>query len=329
MKREIFALSVVLLVLVAFPASLFGYQAWRTSAAGVRVAAITAKAPEHGGFVPDRLTLRAGEPVRLRIMTPDVVHGLTIPGLNVEIDEIYPGKVVEVDITPSTPGRYVFACTRWCGVDHWRMRGVIEVTGPASDGPTVENPPLFQQLGIDIDAVRMPALHVPQERPSAMGGKALSTSLPPDLADVNQRRSQTPADAFSRLRKNPETSTLSDAAIWDLVAWAWFKDLPSADLARVEVLYARDCAACHGTAGRGDGVAGRDLPGMAKMDPDMPAGPADFTRADRMLSAADVVLQGKLLRGGMGTGMPEFGSLYTEAELWAMVSYLRTFLFDR
>ena len=33
-----------------------------------------------------------------------------------------------------------------------------------------------------------------------------------------------------------------------------------------------------------------------------------------MLAASDVLLQGKLLRGGMGTGMPEFGSLYTDEE---------------
>ena len=48
-----------------------------------------------------------------------------------------------------------------------------------------------------------------------------------------------------------------------------------------------------------------------------------------MLSAPDALLQGKILRGGMGTGMPEFGSLYTDEELWAMVSYLRTFLFTK
>ena len=47
-----------------------------------------------------------------------------------------------------------------------------------------------------------------------------------------------------------------------------------------------------------------------------------------MLAASDVLLQGKLLRGGMGTGMPEFGSLYTDEELWAMVMHLRRFLFQ-
>jgi mono/diheme cytochrome c family protein len=48
-----------------------------------------------------------------------------------------------------------------------------------------------------------------------------------------------------------------------------------------------------------------------------------------MLAASDVLLQGKLLRGGMGTGMPEFGSLYSDEEQWAMIAYLRTFLFAK
>lgn len=61
----------------------------------------------------------------------------------------------------------------------------------------------------------------------------------------------------------------------------------------------------------------------------MPEGPAVFTDSGRMLATCDVLLQGKLLRGGMGTGMPELGSLYTDEELWAMVAYLRTFLFDK
>jgi len=72
-----------------------------------------------------------------------------------------------------------------------------------------------------------------------------------------------------------------------------------------------------------------NLPGMAKMDPAMPKGPANFTDARTMLAAGDALLQGKLLRGGMGTGMPEFGSLYTHEELWAMIAYLRTFLFGK
>ncbi|MCX7670533.1 MAG: cytochrome c, partial [Anaerolineae bacterium] len=114
--------------------------------------------------------------------------------------------------------------------------------------------------------------------------------------------------------------------IRDRVAWAWLKDVDAAALGRAATLYARDCAACHGENGQGDGPVGATLPGMAAMDPTMPRGPAAFTDAGAMLAASDALLQGKLLRGGMGTGMPEFGSLYTDEELWAMVAYIRGFV---
>jgi plastocyanin len=328
-KGELFALGVVLLVLVAFPAGIFGYQAWRVASTGVKTVGIVARAPEQGGFSPDRLTLRVGETVRLRISSPDVVHGLTIPGLGVNVDEIYPGKVVEVDVTPTQPGRYAFACTRWCSVDHWRMRGVIEVTGAAGALLPTQQPPLFQQLGIDIDAMRPAALVTPSAPPSIAAGAALNARLPQDLTDPAIRRTLPPAAAFHDLRADPTNATLSDADIWNLVAWVWLKDVPPTALVRAETLYARDCAACHGPDGKGKGPAGMNLPGKSKMDPTMPKGPADFTQAGALLAASDVLLQGKLLRGGMGTGMPEFGSLYSDEEQWAMIAYLRTFLFGK
>jgi mono/diheme cytochrome c family protein len=328
-KSEILALGVILLVLVAFPMAIFGYQAWRTASAGVRIVDIVARSPEQGGFAPDRLDLKAGQTVRLRLSSPDVVHGFTIPGLGVNVDEIYPGKVVEVDVTPDKPGRYAFACTRWCGVDHWRMRGVIEVVGAAGEALPTEKPPLYQRLGIDLDAPPRAAHATPVARPSAREGAALTATLPAEVADATQRRTVAPVDAFQRLRDDPAHAQLSDDGVWDLVAWAWLKDIKPDALARAETLYARDCAACHGPDGKGRGPAGVNLPGMAKMDPTMPKGPRDFTDAEMMLATSDALLQGKLLRGGMGTGMPEFGSLYTDEELWAVIAYLRTFLFSQ
>ena len=56
--------------------------------------------------------------------------------------------------------------------------------------------------------------------------------------------------------------------------------------------------------------------------------PTNFTDPAVMLGASSALLQGKIMRGGMGTGMPEFGSLYTDEELWGMVAYVRTFLFQ-
>lgn len=330
-RRDRCALVIILAVLLGLPAFLFGYQTWRQqpTASGIKIVNIVARAPEQGGFSPDRLTLRARETVRLRISSPDVLHGLTIPGLGVNVDEILPGKVVEVNVTPTQPGRYAFACTRWCSVDHWRMRGVIEVTGATGALPPTEQPPLFQQHGIDIDAMRPAAQVTSSARPSIAAGAALNAKLPQALADSTQRRTFAPADAFQTLRADPANAVLSDDDVWNLVAWTWLKDVKPEALVRAETLYARDCAACHSLDGKGRGPAGIDLPGKSKMDPTMPKGPADFTEAGALLAASDVLLQGKLLRGGMGTGMPEFGSLYSDEEQWAMIAYLRTFLFGK
>jgi mono/diheme cytochrome c family protein len=153
-------------------------------------------------------------------------------------------------------------------------------------------------------------------------------TLPESLRNPAQLDGQAPAEAFKQLRAHPANAALSNDQLWDEVALAWLQDVKPETLAEAKTLYARDCAACHGTEGKGDGPAGRRLRGLQTMDPAMPRGPADFTDARRMLNASDAVLQGKILRGGMGTGMPEFGSLYTDAEIQAMVQYLRTFLFQ-
>jgi hypothetical protein len=47
-----------------------------------------------------------------------------------------------------------------------------------------------------------------------------------------------------------------------------------------------------------------------------------------MLGGTSEVYYAKLRRGGMGTGMPSFGPLFTSEESWALVDFLWTFVFD-
>ena len=88
-------------------------------------------------------------------------------------------------------------------------------------------------------------------------------------------------------------------------------------------LYAANCAACHGEAGNGQGVyvsstSPHTGDAMAQM-------PADFTNPTTMLGASPALLQGKLIRGGMGTGMPSWGPIFTTDQTWALVAYLYSF----
>ncbi len=56
--------------------------------------------------------------------------------------------------------------------------------------------------------------------------------------------------------------------------------------------------------------------------------PADFTDPKTMLGASPALLQGKILRGGMGTGMPYWGPIFTDEQTWALVAYLQSFQFQ-
>ncbi|MHB1134281.1 MAG: c-type cytochrome [Chloroflexota bacterium] len=329
MRRELLACIVVVAVLLVLPVGLFAAQSRHLEVAGVRVIELQGRSPAEGGWQPEVVRLNKGERVRLRLSSLDVVHGLAVPGLGIEVEEIAPGRVVEVEFTADRAGRFPFACTRWCSADHWRMRGTIEISNPAGVAGERTRPtaPAYVQLKVDLDAPR-PPVPAPSERPTAPDSGALLSTALPEASDRNWLNSKSPAQVFTKLRALPWLGTMSDAAVWDLVAAAWAsKDAP--DLrARGQQLYSRDCAACHGEQGRGDGPAGRDLPGRAALRPAEPKGPIDFADSTRLLSASDVLLQGKALRGGMGTGMPEWGSLYSDDELWAVVAHLRTFQFD-
>ncbi|HKZ54209.1 MAG TPA: c-type cytochrome [Anaerolineales bacterium] len=283
--------------------------------------------PEDGGWTPGDFTAAAGQPIHLRLISDDVMHGFAIGQSDLPALDLPPGQVVETTITFDHPGKYVYYCTRWCGPDHWRMRGTIEVTGPG--GATQTDPPLYMALGIDIDAPH-PAEVVPPARPSAVRGAALGLDLAVLDLQPETLRARSPSQAWQALRLNASLARLGDAQLWDLVAFAWREGAGPGALKESEGLYNANCAACHGSQGAGDGVFAQSLSraedageGMGELKP-----PADFTDATQMLGASSALLQGKILRGGMGTGMPSWGPIFSERQIWALVDYLWTFQFD-
>ncbi len=117
------------------------------------------------------------------------------------------------------------------------------------------------------------------------------------------------------------------------MAYTWRAATTREVLAAGARLFRENCAACHGEAGRGDGVMADVLsdgmPGMAgtgEPDGHSTVRPADFTHPD-LLGASPVLLHGKIVRGGMGTGMPYWGPVFTDRQLWALVDYLYAFQF--
>jgi cytochrome c oxidase subunit 2 len=87
------------------------------------VIAISAKRFE---FVPNRITLKKGETVTLRLSSEDVTHGFFLRPL--KIDEVVaPGKPVDVTVTPQTAGTFTTICDHFCGANHGNMKMTIVV----------------------------------------------------------------------------------------------------------------------------------------------------------------------------------------------------------
>lgn len=318
-KREFAARLVLLLIVVGLPTSVLVYQLLlRPAMNGNRVIEITAAIPENGGFQPDSIQVNAGEMVTLRFTAADVIHGIAIgPGLGVDLGEIEPGHTQEITLTFDQAGTYTFYCNTWCSLNHWRMRGVIAVSDPQQPEviPTARPDAVIQALaaeGVNIDdPPGGQALMLAQPLSSQRGRDlAAQFNLPAELQDVSWQRSQTPLQALALLRTQNPAADASDLA--DVIAYVWTKNATSADLTTAADLYAKNCAACHGETGDGKGIMAGQLA----------ATPVAFADANVMFGRRSDVLYAKIRRGGMGTDMPNFGTLFTPEETWALVDYL-------
>ena len=79
--------------------------------------------------MPESLTAEVGKPLHLRLTSDDVTHGFAVGQSSLPPVDVKPGEITELTLTFDKPGKYTFYCTRWCSVNHWRMRGTIEVRG--------------------------------------------------------------------------------------------------------------------------------------------------------------------------------------------------------
>ncbi|NJL94624.1 MAG: c-type cytochrome [Anaerolineae bacterium] len=332
MLREWMARLCVTLIIIGLPGAALGYQnGIRPQQAQARVIDIKAAAPEAGGFSPANIRVAVGETVTLRFSSPDVTHGIAFSSeLGAEVIVVDPGQVRSITLTFDQPGHYVYYCNIWCGADHWRMRGIIEVYDPAKPGwlPPAQPDSVIANLaaeGVNIDA-NLHGMHgMPNNpataseptlpataSPSAERGAALlaQVQVAADLRDLSWRSTLTPEHMLHTLMQdNPAVPV---EGLVDVVAALWLLERPTANAETIQ-RYNQNCAACHGIDGSGDGFAAAQTA----------APPPDFTDPAYMFSLRDDVLYAKTRRGGMGTDMPNFGTLFSQAETWALVDYLR------
>jgi cytochrome c oxidase subunit II len=74
----------------------------------------------------NRLVVPVNAPVVVQMGSSDVVHALHIPNLRIKQD-IIPGQLAEIWFEATAVGRFPIACAQFCGVNHYKMNGVLEV----------------------------------------------------------------------------------------------------------------------------------------------------------------------------------------------------------
>ena len=95
----------------------------RAQADNIPVVEITAK---RFAFTPDRITLKKGQTVKLRIHSEDVTHGFFLRPLKLD-EEVPAGQTIEVTVTPQDAGTFTTICDHFCGANHGNMNMTIVV----------------------------------------------------------------------------------------------------------------------------------------------------------------------------------------------------------
>lgn len=78
------------------------------------------------GFYPREIRVPSGVPVRFRIASADVLHGVHVPMTNMST-MIVPGYVSDVTTVFPKPGEYPMICNEFCGMGHDHMWSKLTV----------------------------------------------------------------------------------------------------------------------------------------------------------------------------------------------------------
>lgn len=78
----------------------------------------------------NNLTVPVGRPIRLTMVSQDVIHELFIPAFRIQY-QVLPGTYTAQWFTATKIGRYVFLCNQYCGMNHSQMFGFVNVVSQA------------------------------------------------------------------------------------------------------------------------------------------------------------------------------------------------------
>lgn len=103
----------------------------------------------------NELHVPLGQPVKLKMISEDVIHSFFVPAFRVKMD-VLPGRYTYAWFTPSKVGQYHLFCAEYCGTAHADMIGRVVVMEPAAyanwlrgdtgEAPEVVGARLFEQF---------------------------------------------------------------------------------------------------------------------------------------------------------------------------------------
>lgn len=124
MRTHLAALGAIAAAALLALASLGAYVAAQSAEPNETVIKITAK---RFNYVPGEVKLKKGVPVVLEFTSEDILMGFNLPDFKVR-EDIVPGKVTRLRLTPDKTGTFVFLCDVFCGAGHEEMNGRLVVT---------------------------------------------------------------------------------------------------------------------------------------------------------------------------------------------------------
>lgn len=112
--------------LFLLPGASLLYESVRNSTSederNIKVVGVNPRSASQGVWKPDRIVVKKGTEVTLRLVSHDVTHSFELPAFGVR-ERLYPGKPVEVTFTADKNGEHIFLCGIYCGPGHGSMQG--------------------------------------------------------------------------------------------------------------------------------------------------------------------------------------------------------------
>jgi len=246
-----------------------------------------------------------------------------------------PKPLVPVNPRPSAErGRVIFE--RTCYVCHG-VEGLGDGPSAASLVSRQKTPmtDFFKLLGMDVKGEQLPS------RPANFHNQVAMRLNSPFMMfeTIRLGRPHTAMPAFGpkpAYGALPFSPRLADAQIWDVLFYEWSFATTPQTVAMARAIYqeraintgvaAVTCAACHGTAGDGRGGARSGEMAAKVWGWRQQASAGVFTNATLMAQRKPSELYQRILNGrGL---MPAYRGKLTEEEIWALVDYLWTFVYD-